>query len=60
MHDWTMRLPEAVWAYHTMWKTTIGLTPYELVYGKKAIILIEFEIKTLWTTLQLSLSLSDA
>ncbi|XP_059070389.1 uncharacterized protein LOC131860053 [Cryptomeria japonica] len=60
MHDWAMWLPEAVWAYHTMWKTTIGLTPYELVYGKKAIILIEFKIKTLQTTLQLSLSLSDA
>ncbi|XP_057819044.2 uncharacterized protein LOC131032133 [Cryptomeria japonica] len=58
--DWAMRLPEAVWAYHTTWKTTTGLTPYELIYGKKAVLPIEFEIKTLQTALQLSLSLSDA
>lgn len=49
-----------MWAYHTTWKTTTGLTPYEMVYGKKVFLPIEFEIKTLQTTLQLGLSLSDA
>jgi hypothetical protein len=58
--DWATRLPEAVWAYRTTWKTTTGLTPYELVYGKKVVLPIEFEIKTLRTALQLGLSLSDA
>ncbi|CAF1538353.1 unnamed protein product, partial [Adineta steineri] len=31
---WADRLPEAVWAYRTIWRNTIGHTPYELVYGK--------------------------
>ncbi len=58
--DWVTWLPEVVWAYHTTWKTTTGLTPYEIVYGKKVVLPIEFEIKTLRTTLQLGLSLSNA
>ena len=59
-HDWATPLLEAVWANRTMWKTTTSLTPYELVYGKKVVLPIELEIKTLRTTLQLRLSLSDA
>eukprot|EP00253_Pinus_taeda_P012694 PITA_12694 len=38
MKDWEKRLVEATWAYNTTWKTTTGLTPYELVYGKKALL----------------------
>ena len=49
-----------MWAYHTTWKTTTGWTPYELIYGKKVVLSIEFEIKTLRTALNLRLSLSDA
>ena len=33
--DWTEKLNEAIWAYNTTRKTTIGFTPYELAYGKK-------------------------
>eukprot|EP00253_Pinus_taeda_P014627 PITA_14627 len=41
--DWADCLVEATWAYNTTWKTTTGFTPYELVYGKKALLSIEFE-----------------
>ena len=41
--DWTSRLTKVVWAYWTTWKTTIGFTPFELVYGKGAMLPIEFE-----------------
>ncbi|XP_059070597.1 uncharacterized protein LOC131860231 [Cryptomeria japonica] len=58
--DWAIWLLEAVWAYRTTLKTTTGLTPYEMVYGKKVVLPIEFEIKTLCTALQVGLSLSDA
>eukprot|EP00253_Pinus_taeda_P026239 PITA_26239 len=37
--EWVDRLVEATWAYNTTWKTAIGFTPYELVYGKKALLL---------------------
>jgi len=45
--DWEDRLVEATWAYNTTWKTTVGFTRYELVYGKKALLSIEFEYNTL-------------
>jgi len=58
--DWANRLLEAVWAYRTTWKTTTGFTPFELLYGKIAMMPIEFEHKTLWTALDLGMDLSKA
>eukprot|EP00253_Pinus_taeda_P003067 PITA_03067 len=57
---WADRLVEATWAYNTTWKTTTGFTPYELVYGKKALLSIEFEFNTLRVAAQLDLDLSHA
>jgi transposase InsO family protein len=31
---WKDRLPEALWAYRTAYKTPLGMSPYQLVYGK--------------------------
>ena len=56
--DWADRLVEATWAYNTTWKTTTRFTPYELVYGKKALLLIEFEFNTLSMAAQLDLDIS--
>jgi len=53
-------LPEALWAYRTTWRNTTGFSPYELVFGKNAIFPVEFEIKTLRTTLAVNLNLTDA
>eukprot|EP00253_Pinus_taeda_P017120 PITA_17120 len=57
---WVDCLVEATWAYNTTWKTTTGFTPYELVYGKKALVSIEFEYNTLRVAAQLDLDLSHA
>lgn len=58
--DWTDRLVEATWAYNTTWKNINGFTPYELVYGKKALLSIEFEYNTLRMVAQLDLDLISA
>eukprot|EP00253_Pinus_taeda_P018559 PITA_18559 len=58
--DWADRLAEATWAYNTTCKTTMGFTPYELIYGKKALLSIEFEYNTLRMAAQLDLDLSRA
>jgi len=58
--DWEERLVEATWAYNTTWKTTTGFTLYELVYGEKALLSIEFEYNTLMIATQLDLDLSSA
>jgi len=56
--DWADRLVEATWACNTTWKNTTGFTPYELVYGKKPLLSIEFENNTLRMAAQLDLDLT--
>eukprot|EP00253_Pinus_taeda_P014440 PITA_14440 len=58
--DWAENLLEALWAYRTTWRRTIGHIPYELVYGKKVLFPIEFQIQTYKTTVKLGLDLSEA
>ena len=58
--DWAEILVKATQAYNTTWKTTTGFTPYELVYGKKDLLSIEFEYNTLRMATQLHLDLSHA
>ena len=58
--DWGERLEEAVWAYRVTWKTSTGFTPFQLVYGKSAVMPIELEIKTLKMATRLNLCLNKA
>eukprot|EP00253_Pinus_taeda_P020609 PITA_20609 len=58
--DWAVHLIETTWAYNTTWKTTTSFTPYELVYGKRALLSIKFEYNTLRMAAQLDLDLSHA
>ena len=57
---WADRLVEVVWAYNTTWKTTTGFTPYELFYGKKSLLSVEFEFNTLRMVADLNLDLENA
>ena len=45
--DWEQKLPSVLWAYRTAYKTTVGTTPFQLVYGLNAILPIEFLVPTL-------------
>ena len=42
----------------TTWRNTTRLSPYKLAYGKNPLFPIEFEIKTVRTTLQVNLDLA--
>ena len=58
--DWADKLLEALWAYRTTWCNTTGFSPYDLVYGKSVVFPIEFEIKTLKTTIDVNLDVTEA
>lgn len=57
--DWAQKPPEALWVYRTTWQNTIRFSPFELVYGKSPLFLVEFEISTLRIALEVGLDLSE-
>ena len=58
--DWLGKLHEALWAYKITWKKSTSFTPYQLVYGKKVLLLIEFQIHTFKLAADLGVELSEA
>ncbi|XP_016192121.1 uncharacterized protein LOC107633001 [Arachis ipaensis] len=45
--EWADLIPEILWSYNTTIQTTTGETPFKLVYGTEALILVEVSIPTL-------------
>ncbi|MCO5579059.1 hypothetical protein L7F22_032911 [Adiantum nelumboides] len=45
--NWDRHLTTALWAYRTSFKTTLGYTSYQLMFGKEAILPIEVQLASL-------------
>ena len=50
--DWSEKIPFALWAYRTSFRTSTGATPYSLVYGIEAVLPVEIEMGSLRVTLE--------
>ncbi|KAL6348528.1 hypothetical protein AAG906_013148 [Vitis piasezkii] len=50
------KLPFALWAYRTSFRTSIGATPYSLVYGMEAVLPVEIEMRSLRVALEQHIS----
>ena len=51
--NWNLQLFSALWAYRTTLKTSIGFTPFQLLYEIEATLPIECEIPSLKLTIEL-------
>ncbi|XP_025625989.1 uncharacterized protein [Arachis hypogaea] len=50
--DWSYRLGDALWAYRMAYKTPLGMSPFQVVYGKACHLPVEVEHKAYWVVKQ--------
>ena len=57
--DWPGKMEEALWAYHTSFRTPTQAIPYSLIYGVKVVLPLKSQIPSLRIAIQEGLSNKD-
>ena len=55
--DWSLRLPNALWAYRMAYKTILGMSPFRIVFGKPYHLSVELEHQAMWALKRLNFDL---
>ena len=58
--SWKTKLPDALWAYRTAYKTPLAMSPYQLVYGKTRHLPVELEHRAHWAIRKFNMDFKKA
>ena len=58
--DWSKKLDDALWAYKTAFKAPLGMSPFQVIYGKSCHLPVEFVHRAYWATRFLNMDMQAA
>ncbi|XP_024004993.1 uncharacterized protein K02A2.6-like [Eutrema salsugineum] len=58
--DWAAKLDDALWTYRTAFKTPLGTTPFNMLYGKPCHLPVSIEHKAAWAIKMMNFDIKSA
>ncbi|GJW54734.1 reverse transcriptase domain-containing protein [Tanacetum coccineum] len=58
--DWSYKLDDVLWAFRTVFKTPLRITPFRIIYGKACHLPVKLEHKAYWAIKNCNLDLMKA